>query len=50
MNFGSEINLDSSVEVEKEVINILADSSFFEDLEPEARQELVNLLISLMNY
>ncbi len=50
MNPGSIMKADSSVEVEKEVINILADSSFFEDLDSEDRQELVNRLMSLMNH
>ncbi len=50
MKLGSEIEIDSSGEVEKEVINILADSSFFEDLDSEDRQELVNRLMSLMNH
>ncbi len=50
MNPVSKMKADSSVEVEKEVINILADSSFFEDLDSEDRQELVNRLMSLMNH
>ena len=50
MNLGSEAKGASPAEVEKEVINILADSSLFEDLEPEDRQELVHRLTSLMSH
>jgi hypothetical protein len=38
----------SSSEMEKEVINILADSALFTDLEAEDRQRLVKHLLSLM--
>ncbi len=38
----------SLVEMENEIINILAGSSLFKDLESEDRQELVNHLVSLL--
>ncbi len=38
----------SSLEMEKEVVSILADSVLFQELETEDRQELVNRLLSLM--
>ncbi len=38
----------SSVEMEKEVVSILADSALFQELEADDRQELVNRLLSLM--
>ncbi len=40
--------LSSSVEMEQEVVSILADSALFQELEAEDRQELVNRLLSLM--
>ena len=48
MDRRKENKLLSSVEMEKEVINILADSALFQELEAEDRQELVNHLLSLM--
>ena len=49
MGSAKENKILSSVEMEKEVISILADSALFQELEAEDRQELVSRLMSLMS-
>ncbi len=49
MNPWSENKLFSSEETEKEVVDILTDSSLFSELEAEDRQELVSRLIALIH-